>query len=150
MPTCIFCDKPSGSREHVWPKWILERKDLGAFKLKIAGGPEKILNNVELKVKTVCGICNNGWMSDLEAQAIPILTEIFEDKPVALDQEQQQIIARWLMKTAMVYDSIKGRNAPNIFYTKDECVAFRQSFRIPMPTMIWIGRLTKSIAICRD
>jgi hypothetical protein len=40
----------------------------------------------------------------------------------------------------MVYDSIKGRNAPNILYTKDECVAFRQSFQIPMPTMIWIGR----------
>jgi hypothetical protein len=140
MPTCIFCDNPAGNREHVWPRWILERKDLGAFRLKIANGPEKVLNNVELTVKTVCQSCNNGWMSSLEAEAMPILTEMFEDKSVSLDQEQQQILARWLMKTAMVYDSIKGRNAPNIFYTKDECVAFRQSFQIPMPTMIWIGR----------
>jgi hypothetical protein len=140
MPTCIFCDNPSGNREHVWPRCILERKDLGAFRLKIAGGPEKILNNVELTVKTVCQTCNNGWMSALEAEVMPILTEMFDDKAVSLNQEQQQIIARWLMKTAMVYDSLKGRNAPNIFYRKDECVAFRQSSQIPMPTMMWIGR----------
>ena len=142
MPTCIFCDNPAGNREHVWPRWILERKDLGAFRLKIANVPEKILNNVELTVKTVCQSCNNGWMSTLEAEAMPILTEMFDDKTVVLNQEQQQIIARWLMKTSMIYDSLKGRNAPNIFYTRDQCVAFRQSFQMPMPmpTMMWIGR----------
>jgi hypothetical protein len=140
MANCIFSDKLAGSREHVWPKWILERKDLGAFRLKIANGPEKVLNNVELKVKTVCQPCNNGWMSTLEAEAIPIMSDMFDDKAISLDQEQQQIPVRWLMKTAMVYDSLKGRNAPNVFYTKDECVAFRQSFQIPQPTMMWIGR----------
>jgi hypothetical protein len=140
MPTCIFCDNPAGNREHVWPRWILERTNLGGFRLKIAGGTEKLLKNVELTVKTVCQSCNNGWMSTLEAEAMPILTEIFEDKTVVLNQEQQQTIARWLMKTAMVYDSIKGRNAPNIFYTRDQCVAFRKSFQMPAPTMMWIGR----------
>ena len=108
MPTCIFCNNPSGSREHVWPKWLLERKDLGPFRLKIGNGQEKVID-VELQVKTVCGKCNNGWMSDLEAEAKPILEQMFDDKPISLDQKQQEIIARWLMKTAMVYDSVKGR-----------------------------------------
>jgi hypothetical protein len=140
MPTCIFCNNPSGSREHVWPKWILERKDLGPFRLKIGNGQEKVID-VELQVKTVCGKCNNGWMSDLEAEAKPILEQMFDDKPISLDQKQQEIIARWLMKTAMVYDSVKGRAAPNLFYRKDECVALREHGHIPQPTMMWIGRL---------
>jgi hypothetical protein len=141
MPTCIFCDNPAGNREHVWPKWILERKDFGAFRLKRNNGPEIILNNTELTVKTVCQTCNNGWMSTLESEAIPILTRMFDDKTVSLSADEQKILARWLMKMAMVYDSAKGRNASNVFYKKDECVAFRKSFLIPQPTMIWIGRL---------
>ncbi len=141
MTNCIFCDNPSGSREHVWPKWILERKDLGAFRLKIGNGPDKILNNIELQVKTVCGTCNNGWMSTLETEAAPILIPMFEDQTVSLDSAQQEVLARWLMKMAMVYDSVKGRGAPNVFYRKDERVAFKNTFQIPQPTMMWIGRL---------
>lgn len=144
MPTCIFCDNPAGNREHVWPKWVLDRKDFGAFRLKRNNGPEIILNNTELTVKTVCQTCNNGWMSALESEAMPILSTMFDDQATPLNSDEQQILARWLMKTAMVFDSSKGRSAPHLFYTRDECVAFRQSFQMPQPTIIWIGRLDES------
>lgn len=35
----------------------------------------------ELKVKTVCGICNNRWMSVLKKENIPIIGEMVEDRP---------------------------------------------------------------------
>jgi hypothetical protein len=142
--TCIFCENSAGSREHLWPQWILSRKNFGAFRLKRAGAPEVILNNTELTVKSVCGKCNNGWMSGLEQEAKPLLEQMFDDKPVDLDGNQQQIVAKWVAKMAFLFDSTKGRNADNVFYKKDEGVAFEKSRQIPQFTGIWIGRLDES------
>jgi hypothetical protein len=66
-PQCLFCDQPAGSREHLWGAWIHRRKNFGPLKISIAGSPEKIINNPEQKISTVCRKCNNGWMSDLLA-----------------------------------------------------------------------------------
>jgi len=141
MPNaCIFCESGAGSREHLWPKWILERRDFGPFRLKRPGQPEVILNNTEMTVKSVCGNCNNGWMSRLESEAKPILEQMFEEKPITLDRMQQQIVALWITKMAFLYDSTKGRNATNLFYEKSEGLAIAQR-QIPQFTGIWIGRL---------
>ncbi len=42
----------------------------------------------ELTVKTVCGICNNGWMNDLEAENIPIIGYMLQDITVPLDKSR--------------------------------------------------------------
>ena len=86
--------------------------------MKRAGAPEVILNNTELTVKSVCGNCNNGWMRSLEGEAKHILERMFDDKPISLDVNQQRIIATWITKMAFLFDSIKGRNAVNVFYEK--------------------------------
>jgi hypothetical protein len=141
MANCIFCDKPAGSKEHVWPHWILARKDLGAFRMQRGDGPEIVLNKTPLITKAVCGKCNNGWMSDLEGEVQPILIPLFEDKPVSLDQSQQHILATWVTKMAFLLESTKGRNAKNAFYTKAEGLALKESRQIPQISSIWIGRL---------
>ena len=141
MPTpCIFCDNNSGSREHFWPKWIHERYAFGPLKMERRGRATVVIPDPELKVKTVCGVCNNGWMSTLESENIPIIGEMVEDRPITLNANQQKLVAAWSMKTAMVGDSMKGRNAPNKFYTRDECRGMRESRTIPPLTLMWIGR----------
>jgi hypothetical protein len=145
MPqACIFCDNSSGNREHLWPQWVLDRKDFGPFRLKRAGAPEVVLNKTELTVKSVCGKCNNGWMSSLEGIAKPILEQVFDGKQISLDADQQRIVANWLMKMAFLFDSTKGRNAENVFYEKSEGLAFAADRTIPQFTGIWIGRLEES------
>ncbi|HZY73144.1 MAG TPA: hypothetical protein VFE22_08570 [Edaphobacter sp.] len=138
---CIFCDNNSGSREHLWPKWIHERHDFGPIKMEINGSETIVRPNPELKMKTVCGVCNNGWMSGLEAENIPVIGEMLTDMPLELNENQQRLVAAWSVKTAMMSDSMKGRNASNRFYTRDECADMRLARTIPPRTLIWIGRV---------
>ena len=141
MPTaCLFCDNNSGSREHLWPAWIHARKKFGPIRHKIGARPEKILSDPEQKIKTVCRICNNGWMSRLESDNIPIIGSMFGDLSIPLDVDQQTTVAEWAVKTSMVVDSVQGRNDANRFYTKPECVGMRLTRTIPDRTRIWIGR----------
>jgi len=100
-----------------------------------------VIPDPELKVKTVCGVCNNGWMSSLEAETIPVLGEMVEGHTVDLSEDQQALIAAWSVKTAMMSDSMKGRNAPNLFYTREECSNLRICRSIPANTLVWIGRI---------
>ncbi len=141
---CIFCDNNSGSREHLWPKWIHERKKFGPIRHKIGNRPEKILGDPEQKIKTVCGVCNNGWMSQLERENIPIIGNMFADLSIPLDESQQTLLAAWTVKTAMVVDSVQGRDPKRRFYRRDECVSMRLHRAIPPRTRIWIGRSTLS------
>ena len=40
----------------------------------------------------------------------------------------------------MMSDSMKGRNVPNKFYTKDECVAMREKREIPADIAAYLDR----------
>lgn len=145
MPTpCIFCDKNSGSREHMWPAWIHRLLGKKAIRHKVGSGPLKQLPNAEVKVRTVCGNCNGGWMSRLEVAATPTVGAMLQDIATPLDEEQQKTIAAWAVKTAMVFDSIKGRQSPDVFYTREECLAMHERLEIPNRTRVFIGRIDGS------
>ena len=145
MPTpCLFCDNNSGSREHLWPKWMHEKKNFGPIKIMRGDKQQIIVPDPEQKVQTVCGICNNGWMSDLESASIPIIGKMFDDEAIILDRSQQELVAAWGSKTAMVLDSTRPRADENRGYQKAECVAMREHLIIPDRTRIWIGRLDSS------
>lgn len=141
MPApCIFCENNSGSREHLWPDWILKRHDFGAIKMFFKGNEMIIKPTPEIKVKTVCGTCNNGWMSKLEADSIPIIGPMSDGMSTSLNDNDQKLVAAWSVKGAMMSDSMRGRNGFK-FYTREECVNFRESSTIPPNTLIWIGRV---------
>jgi hypothetical protein len=84
---------------------------------------------------------NNGWMSDLEAENIPTIGSMLQDMATPLDAAQQKSVAVWSVKTAMVSDSMKGRAAPNQFYSRNERVKLRVSREIPPRTLIWTARM---------
>lgn len=138
---CIFCDNNSGSREHPWPKWIHERIDFGPLKMERYQSKQVIIPNPEITVKSVCGICNNGWMSDLESTNIPVICSMLNDLSVTLDRDQQREVAAWCVKTATMLDSTRPKGAGDRFYLKDDCVRMRESLTIPPKTRVWIGRI---------
>lgn len=145
MPTpCLFCDNRAGNREHLWPAWIHKRKDFGPIRHQIGAAPAKILTDPQQKVRTVCSVCNNGWMHDLEDENIPLIGCTFQDISTPLDEMQQQSVSVWTVKTAMVFDSIKGRESGKRFYRRADCVNMRISRTVPDRTRIWLGRYSVS------
>jgi|SRR5208282_297739 len=145
MPAdCLFCDNPSGSKEHLWAAWIHRRKDFGPLRIKIGNAPEKIVYDPERKINTVCGKCNNGWMSVLEQRNLPQIGCMLQDLSTPLDVQQQTSLSTWAVKTAMVLDSVKDMQSNPMFYEKAECINMRLNHSIPDRTRIWIGRYSLS------
>jgi len=138
---CLFCDNNSGSREHLWPKWIHERVDFGPLKMDRYKSEQIIIPNPQFTVKSVCGICNNGWMSNLEGLNVPIIGSILNDISITLDRGQQNAVAAWAVKTAMILDSTRPKEAGDRFYLKSDCVRMRESLTMPLRTRVWIGRI---------
>src|SRR6185437_16541610 len=104
MP-CIFCGAPRVTREHAWPKWIRS----GAPKAKDAANLLRGETVAPLRyrgvpfervLRRVCGECNGGWMARLEEQAKPALSPLVSGTPRTLERAEQQILARWAIKTA--------------------------------------------------
>ncbi len=76
VPPCIFCDKESGSEEHLWPDWVHRfiREhgiDLGGLRVQEGISPEIIDDDLEKTINTVCHTCNNAWMSRIEDKNRP-------------------------------------------------------------------------------
>ena len=104
------------------------------------GTKEVVFTKPEITVKTVCNPCNNGWMSALEAECIPLIGSMMQGVTVPLSEDQQRLVAVWATKTAMMMDSIKGREAGKRFYTRAECEQLRAERVIPDDTRIWLGQ----------
>jgi hypothetical protein len=120
---CLACgNTPSSpSLEHVFARWLLEefgpdaRIDL--FRLHHDGASEQVRDTIKLdsfKLKKVCAACNNGWMSELENAAKPLILEVIRDNR-ALDsfsEEERRILARWAGKTAIIESHSIGAECP--------------------------------------
>jgi hypothetical protein len=107
--TCAFCGKTTSlTGEHVLGKW-LSRIGLDLDPVAHVKGP---LNRIGQEVgvtppftrtvRDVCGPCNNGWMSDLEAVAKRVLTPVILGEPTRLDGADLGAIAAWMQKTTLV------------------------------------------------
>lgn len=110
---CVFCRKTrKRAKEHIWPKWLQEAVE-GGTNLRaethyaISGGVvnQRTLQNESLVLGQVCMDCNNGWMSKLEREAIPVITSLLSAQPLlgtALTVDHCSTLARWAFKTAIV------------------------------------------------
>src|SRR5581483_12340242 len=106
MPrTCLFCDNPVNSKEHVWPEWVLAKLPKQTI-MGFVGSSKGIVFHREWKVKCACRSCNSGWMSDLETDGSSVLGPLIDGRSTHLSALQQRLIAAWAIKTAMVVDSV--------------------------------------------
>jgi hypothetical protein len=115
---CAFCDTPltreNRSKEHVLPQWLIDFLLIRKEKIETTHFSSKgetlttrkhTLEN--LLAGQICEVCNNGWMSELEQAAIPILKPLILGKTtvVELNDKERQIISRWTAKTAFALNS---------------------------------------------
>jgi hypothetical protein len=102
-----------------------------------------MIANPELTVRSVCGDCNNGWMSALENASMPSIGSMLQDISIPLDNSQQNTIALWATKTAMVVESVTIANRA-LCYQQAEREQLRLASSIPVRTEIWLGRFSGS------
>lgn len=143
---CIFCDKESGSEEHLWPDWIHRfiREhgiDLGGLRVQEGTSPEIIDDDLEKTINTVCHTCNNTWMSRIEDKNRSRFMLMLQNTPFTIDLGGMKILTEWAVKTAMVQDSIHTRIGNEIYYTREERVAMRERLEIPARTRVRVGSL---------
>jgi hypothetical protein len=136
---CVFCANPANSKEHMWPRWILKRVDTREKIRRTLGKKTPYFTDSrEIKIKTVCRVCNNEWMSNLETQCIPVIGALLGDISFALDSNYQSLVSQWAIKIAMVLDAMDEN--PKKFYLKTDCENLKNIRAIPPGTTVWMGR----------
>jgi hypothetical protein len=72
---CAFCRKPGASDEHVFADWITDVVPGEGVFTTGGTGRRRTKQSGRLAVisRAPCGICNNGWMSQLEEQTKPLV-----------------------------------------------------------------------------
>jgi hypothetical protein len=112
VPTCIFCDRPSGTVTYAWPDWLCrllaEHQDdrcadteHGIDLVMI----ERAENEADKTSARVCDICSHGWIQRLEDNVRPFLTSMIEGEETPLPPARRKLLARWAAKTAMVLET---------------------------------------------
>lgn len=116
MPrTCIFCGSSlTGvrAREHVIPQWLMEYLGIGEeqLSLAVAKSADDVVTNSRKHTTErfvegrVCEDCNNGWMSALETEAMPILKPLLDGAVslLGISNAERTIVAKWATKTGYV------------------------------------------------
>lgn len=142
---CIFCGERVDSREHVWPQWLVRiieplpgsNKTLFAIRTNKDGQSNRWKRSTpELVTKSVCRGCNEGWMSDMEQTTKPILCPMIKGEETTLTTIQQTRIAIWMLKVAIVLDSMSFEAR---FYEESERFHFRATFLPPGFLTFWLG-----------
>lgn len=126
---CVFCGSPADSKEHVFARRLIDRMQLNQYPVRLG---HRLENDVKfrprhslnaLRCRAVCGSCNNGWMSELEAwfqKAAGDLVEptwpILADAMIEELQRQGRMLAKWCLKTAIMIDrsGIRPKIPPSI------------------------------------
>ena len=144
MGICIFCTNPANSKEDMFPQWILRRVKTGEPMVhRKPNRPVKISQSSKVRLKCVCATCNNGWMSALEQKCIPLIGALLEDIELWRDEEYQNLLSRWAVKTAMINDSVQSHTR---FFTSAECESLKNKQEIPFGTQVlrWPFHRTRS------
>lgn len=66
------------------------------------------------RLGAICEACNNGWMSELEVQAKPLLLALSREQCALSDltEDECEIVAAWAGKTAIIESHSVGAECP--------------------------------------
>lgn len=146
LRNCRFCAAPlagTRAREHVFPRWLLDELSIRNEQItptqfrpsfEVVSTRSHLLEN--LQEGRVCATCNNGWMSQLEADTIPLLRPLMQgtSRVRELSHEQRTIVARWAVKTAYMLNSASNFDSKVPTGHLAELYANLQ----PVPTGVWV------------
>lgn len=134
---CWMCGSAGSlTQEHAFPDWV--RKifsrdgNLIAMSDHRAGMTERSISwknfSGEVVVRSICGPCNQGWMSELEVHCKPVLSPLIHGHGARPSPDNQAILALWAIKTAWVFQSM---NPSTSTCTIDQRHALATSQKIP-------------------
>jgi hypothetical protein len=138
---CIFCGATADDKEHLLPRWLQEvlPSDQTVIHTRQVGGektPPWSRKPFREKAKFVCEGCNQGWMSELESEAKPLLTPVIARKgPCDFDLVGQWTIARWAVKTCFVMQM----QGPEQLTRRMHPVLLNLNIMPPPQVTVWIG-----------
>lgn len=149
---CVFCGAAGKlTAEHVFGDWLSRIGLSNEAPVHTAGwlnrSPRDLGTTKPFKttVRDVCGTCNSGWMSRLEAAASRVLTPLILGKSGTVEVVDQPIIAAWAHKTALVNmlvssadDRARGYGLPAVEYW--DLYSVREKIIPAEATQFWIGR----------
>ena len=117
MGHCLFCGSAGPfTTEHVIPKWARKLLDpLDRTSLRIYAGDEpgadqrrqvgRLLHLSMTVDEEICRKCNNGFLSQLERQAHPVLAPMIQTGSCAvLGPDEQAVLATWATKTVWLLE----------------------------------------------
>ncbi|HEY5970966.1 MAG TPA: hypothetical protein VIT22_03165 [Pseudoxanthomonas sp.] len=107
---CIFCGRLGNkSKEHFYPAWLSEHIDgtgihnistvltqLGAAPKTLTSRSRRQGHLITKKLRVVCQICNNGWMSQIENSVKDILIAGLTGEHLDLSIDQQRNLVSWV------------------------------------------------------
>jgi hypothetical protein len=139
--TCIFCGLPPKSREDVWPCWMTSHFIAPGVMEAERGRSLEMrtwpVDRPELVIRCVCGGCNNGWMSQLQERAKPIIERLWIGEEHSLDLDDRRTLASWAVMTSMVLQSLD--EPENWLYSELERTVFWKRQHVPSFMGIWIA-----------
>jgi hypothetical protein len=155
---CIFCGGHGITAEDVWPRWlgrVFGRNRLPGpmtVSFSVSGAAREEMGwqaaRIKIKAKVVCSRCNNGWMSDLEQAAEPILAPMLDvARPSVLDTAGQITAATWATKTAMLFEYARPIPGTEHFSDVDR-KALMDDLVPPSGVVVWLGRFVGQNNFC--
>ena len=112
-----------------------------------AFGELKVRQRITLDAPVVCRRCNNGWMSELEDLAKPILVPLITHPhvPRSITAVECLTLASWLATKSVVVDfhnfTIGGQTT--LFYKPQQRRSLRDRTVPPSLSTVWLGRMQK-------
>ena len=158
LAPCMYCGRPSTSREHVIatrfinvmredPRGLVMPLVLG---ITLPGGERRRIGGKRTKrghytleyVTRVCDQCNSGWMNDVDSAAFPYVAELIRGHALGLDTTAQTAIAAWMCKVAVTARAVPWFPLP----IEKSWTDWLYSQHSALPSWcVWVGRHIGSI-----
>jgi hypothetical protein len=116
---CIFCGAVGLTKEHIFPRWLATILTAAVMGPVTSERTESSADGVTQQqwgaadvtsytVRVVCASCNNGWMSQIEAKAKPVLAPMIVGRPTKLSPAMQLDLAAWTAMKCYVVEYALG------------------------------------------
>jgi hypothetical protein len=156
MDVCAFCLRTNQpiSPEDVWPRWLSKylRQSKGNALIQqrmewIKSGRIETESNIQrarVEAEVVCKECNNGWMSQVEAEVKPILIRLIEHPSSrgSVTDEEAVLLASWMILKGIVLDHFMlAHGQTSSFFTARQRTSLMKKAMPPDNVAVWLARL---------
>jgi hypothetical protein len=144
---CIFCqdDERKITKEHLFPDWLSKMYDSTVTGINEGTNADgTIAYSYTSKIfqqtaNSVCEVCNNGWMSQVENDVKPILSKMLRGKSFVLDKKSQIKLSTWAMKTMLVFNHENPSPPAKQFIPPEHYVKFYEQKKVSEENVMLLG-----------